>query len=247
MELAELFVIIPLPRNMNQGAMAVHTFFFIARSRVDDGSVGQHGAALVRNVKQIAVALHALFIFKGGIGRFAIFFSIIFTLDKVNEYVFNAVQRLLIEKIKGIVGSRQMAIHAVGHKALGIVDMGGGFPGVVGRLDFVAGGAKFRGRSADHCVVAHAEQRKSDDNTDHDKNGGFNCSSPGGLSLLRCMAGLFHMPSQAALHFCGSKIQAVFVRSAADINSVGKFAMVTERRLCKIDRENHWFRQATEM
>jgi hypothetical protein len=85
---------------MNQGTMAVHAFLFIARPRIDDGSVSQHGAALIRDVKQVAVALHALFVLKRSIGRFTIFFAIVFALHEVNEYVFNAVQRLLIEKIK---------------------------------------------------------------------------------------------------------------------------------------------------
>ena len=198
---AELLVCISLPRDMNQGTMAVYTFFFIARPRVDDGSVGQHGAALVRNIKQIAVAFHALLIFKRGISRFAIFFPIVFILCKVNDDVFNAVESLLVEKIEGVVGGRQMAVHAVGHKALGVIDMGGGFPGVVGGLDLVAGSAKFRRRRADHGVITHAEQWKSDENTDHDKNEGFNCPSPGGLSPLRCLAGRFHMPLLSGVPF----------------------------------------------
>ena len=94
-----------------------------------------------------------------------------------------------------------MAIHAVGHKALGVIHMGGGFPGVVGGLDFMAGGAKFRRRSANHGVITHTKQGKCDQDADHDKNGGDNCSSPGGLFLLRCFTGLFHMPSQAACRF----------------------------------------------
>jgi hypothetical protein len=61
------------------------------------------------------------------------------------------------------------------------------------------------------------------------------------------MAGLFHRPSQAALQFGRLKIQAVFVRSAAEIHGVGKFAMLADRRLHEIDKENHWLRQATEM
>ena len=86
--------------------MAVHTFFFIARSRVDDGSVGQHGAAFVRNVEQVPVTFHALFIFKGSIGCFAIFFPVVFILRKVNEDIFDAVEGLLVEKIKRIVRGR---------------------------------------------------------------------------------------------------------------------------------------------
>ena len=129
---------------MHQGTMAVHTFFFIARSRIDDCSMGQHGAAFVRNIQQISVALHALLIFKRSIGCLAIFLPIIFALHKVNDDVLNAVERLLIEKIKGIVGGGQMAIHAVGNKSLGVVDVGGGFPGIVCGLDLVAGRAKFR-------------------------------------------------------------------------------------------------------
>jgi len=77
-----------------------------------------------------------------------------------------------------------MAIHAVGHKALGIVDVGGGFPGIIGSLDFVAGRAKFRGGCANHGIITHAEQWKSDNHTYYNENKGFNRSSPGGLFLL---------------------------------------------------------------
>ena len=157
LQLAKLLVIISLPRDMNQGTMAVHTFFLIARSRVDDGSVGQHGAAFIRNIQQIPVTLHALFIFKRIIGYCKIFLAVVFTLHKVNKDIFDAVEGLLVEKIKRIVRSRQMTIHAIGHKALGIVDMGGCFPGVIGGLNLVTGGTEFGGRGSYHGVIGDAK------------------------------------------------------------------------------------------
>ena len=144
MPVSRTVIVILLPRHMHQRTVAVHTFFFIARSRVDNGSMGQHGAAFVRNIQQISVALHALLIFKRGISCLAVFFSIIFALHKMNDDVFNTVECLLVEKIKGVMGGGKMAIHAVGNKSLGVIDVGGGFPGIVGSLDLVAGCAKFR-------------------------------------------------------------------------------------------------------
>ena len=62
-----------------------------------------------------------------------------------------------------------MAVHAVSDKSLRIVDMCGGFPGIVGRLDFVAGGAELRRRGADHRVVGNAENRKTDNDPKTDE------------------------------------------------------------------------------
>ncbi len=66
-----------------------------------------------------------------------------------------------------------MAIHAIGHKALGVVNMGGGLPSVVGGLNLVAGCTKLGCRSSHHRIVADAEERKSDEDADRNKNGRF--------------------------------------------------------------------------
>ncbi len=76
-----------------------------------------------------------------------------------------------IEKINGIVGSRQMAIHAIGDKTLCVVHVGGGFPRVVSELDFMAGGTKLGCRGPDHGVIGDTENRKSDNNTQNNKYG----------------------------------------------------------------------------
>jgi hypothetical protein len=82
---------------------------------------------------------------------------IVLFLNKVNNNIFDAMEGFLVEKIKGVVGSREMAIHTVGDKALGIIYMGGCFPGVVSILYFVTGGTKLRGRCSHHSVISDAE------------------------------------------------------------------------------------------
>lgn len=64
-----------------------------------------------------------------------------------------------------------MAVHAVCHKSLGIIYMGGCFPGVVSELDFVAPSAKLRCGGSHHGEVRHAEKREGDDDPDSNKNG----------------------------------------------------------------------------
>jgi len=142
---------------MNQWAMAIHTFFLIARSRVDHGSMSQHCASFIRYIQQVSMALQALLVFKRRIGSFAVFGLIVFTLNEMNKDIFNTMKSLLVEKIKGVVGGRQMAIHAIGHKTLGVVNMGGGLPAVVGGLNLVATCTKLGRRSSHHGVVADAE------------------------------------------------------------------------------------------
>lgn len=63
-----------------------------------------------------------------------------------------------------------MAIHAVRHKSLRIVDMCRSLPGVVSELDLMARGTKAWRRGADHGVVGHAEQRKCDENAENNKD-----------------------------------------------------------------------------
>lgn len=84
----------------------------------------------------------------------------------MKHQVFNAMQGFLVKKVYGILGGRQVTIHAVRDKTLGIVHMSGSFPGVVGELNFVAQYAKLGGGGTNHCIIGHTENREGDENTD---------------------------------------------------------------------------------
>ncbi len=103
------------------------------------------------------MAFLALVIVERGIGLLSLFLVVIFALEKMDEDVLGTMKGFGIKKVKGVVGSRQMAIHAVGHKSLLIVHMSGGLPGVVGKLNLVAGGTKLGRGCADHGVVSETE------------------------------------------------------------------------------------------
>jgi len=103
------------------------------------------------------MAFLALVIPKRSIGFLPLFLVVILTLEKMDEDVLGAMKGFGIEKVKGVVRSRQMAIHAVGHKSLFIIHMSGGLPGIVGKLNLVAGGTKLGRSCADHGVVGEAE------------------------------------------------------------------------------------------
>ena len=121
------------------------------------------------------MAFLALFIFKRRIGFLALVFVIVLThvLGKMNENVFNSMGGLGKKEVECIVGCRQMAIHAVGYKSLGVVYMGGSFPGFHGKLNFVAGGAKLGRGSADHRLIGNTEKRKGDQNADRNQDQSF--------------------------------------------------------------------------
>jgi hypothetical protein len=137
--------------------MTIYAFLFIARPGIDHVTVSKHSTTFVWNVKEIAMAFLALVISKRGIGLLPLFLVIILALEKMDEDVLGTVKGFGIEKVKGIVRSRQMAIHAVGHKSLFIVHMSGGLPGVVGKLNLVTGGTKLGRGCANHGVVGKAE------------------------------------------------------------------------------------------
>jgi hypothetical protein len=157
-----LLVIVIGPGDVNQVLVAVHAIFFIAFSGVDNGAVGQHGPALVWYMKDVPMAFLALFVFKRGISGVSILFPVVRSTGKMDHDIFDAVPGFGIEKSKGVMGCRKMAVHTIGYKALGVVGMCGGFPGIVSRLDFVAGGAELRRRGSDHRVVGNAENRKTE-------------------------------------------------------------------------------------
>ena len=116
------------------------------------------------------MTLLALFVVKTGIGLLPGLFVVVFSPHEVDDDILDAVRRLGVEKVEGIMGSGKVAVHAVRHKTLGVIDMGGRFPGVISELDFVAGGTELRGGGADHGKVGHAEEWKGNDNADGDEN-----------------------------------------------------------------------------
>jgi hypothetical protein len=142
---------------MNQVLVAVHTTLFIARSWIKDRPVSEHGSSSVRNVKNIAMTFLALIVLEGGISLHPVFVMIIFLLHKMNNDVFDAVGSLRVEKVEGMVWGGQMTVHTVGHKSLRIIRMCGGFPGVVSKLNFMAGCAELGRGSPDHGVIGDAE------------------------------------------------------------------------------------------
>ena len=119
-----MFVIVKLSGVVNQVLMTIHAFLLITRPGIDHVTVRKHGTTLVGNVKEITMTFLALVIVERGIGLLPLFFVVIFALKKMDEDVLGTVKGFGIKKVKGVVRSRQMAIHAVGHKALGIVHMG---------------------------------------------------------------------------------------------------------------------------
>jgi len=88
-----------------------------------------------------------LFVFKGGIGFLSLYLMIVLThiLGKMHENVFNAMSGFGIKKGKGIMGGWQMTVHTIGNKSLCIIHMGGCFPGIISKLDFMTGCAKLGG------------------------------------------------------------------------------------------------------
>jgi len=137
--------------------MTIHAFLFITRPGINHVTVSKHSTTFVWNEKEIAMAFLALVIPKRGIGILPLFLVVILALEKMDEDVLGTVKGFGIEKVKGVVGSRQMAIHAVGHKSLFVVHMSGGLPGVVGKLNLVAGGTKLGSGCADHGVIGETE------------------------------------------------------------------------------------------
>jgi len=136
--------------------------------------MGQHCAPLIRNVKNIPVAFLALLIFEGSIGRHAVFFVVVFPPEEMDDDVLDPMKGLGIEKIERVMGRREVAIHTIRHKTLGVVDVGGCFPGVVGEADFMTGGTELRRGCPNHGIVRDTEDGKGDDEADADENSRLN-------------------------------------------------------------------------
>ena len=132
----------------------------------------QHGAPLVGQIQDIPVTLQALIILEGGVGHLPVLRVVVRALGEVRHHILDAMKGLGIKKVEGILRRGQMAVHAIRHKPLAVVDVGGSLPGLVGELDFMAGGTELRGRSAHHGIISKTEQRQSDDETaEHIKGG----------------------------------------------------------------------------
>jgi hypothetical protein len=147
-------------------------------------------------MKDISVAFLALIVFEGSIGLLAVFFVIVFIQEKdMGKEILHAMPCFGIEKVKGVMGGREMTVHTVGHKSLGVIGVCGGFPRVIGELDFVAHGAELRGRGANHCVVGDTEDGEGYNDADGHVNGGPNGLLPGGRGAPRNTLRFCHIPS----------------------------------------------------
>ena len=151
--------------------MTIHAFLLVTRPGIDHISVSQHGPPLVRNVENITVAFLALIIGEKGVCFLPLFVVIIFFLEEMDENVFGAMPGFGIEKLKCVLRGWKVAVHTVGHKTLLIINMTGGFPGIIGESDLVADGTELRCCCADHSVVGKAEEWKSNDYPNDNKNG----------------------------------------------------------------------------
>ena len=109
---------------VNQISMTIDATLLVTGPRINDRSVGQHGPSLLRDMDQVPVAFLALLILKGGIRLLTIVVVIVFVLGEMNHDILDAMECLGIEEINGVVWGREVTIHAVCHKSLGIVDMG---------------------------------------------------------------------------------------------------------------------------
>ena len=70
------------------------------------------------------MAFLALVVSEGGVSFLPLFLVIILFLEEMDENIFGAVKSLGVEELNGIMRGRQMAVHAVGHETLLVVDVG---------------------------------------------------------------------------------------------------------------------------
>jgi len=179
--------------------VTIHASLLVSRSGIEDRSVCQHGAPFIRDIKNISMAFLALLILESGICLLSVFFMIVFILDKMNDHIFDAMNGLGKEKIIHILRGGQMTIHAIRNKALSVIGMCRCFPRVIGKLNFVAHGAKLGCRCADHGVVADAEKRKSDNDAKKNINDRLDEPFPKGSFFHGGLGDVFHKPSLARI------------------------------------------------
>ena len=108
---------------MHEVLMAIHTSFLVTRPWIDDRFMGQHGATLFRDIKNITMAFLTLFVLKTGIGLLPILFVIIFIHDKMTNQVLKTMKGLGVKEFIGILRGGKVAIHAICHKTLGVIGM----------------------------------------------------------------------------------------------------------------------------
>ena len=135
----------------------------------------EHRPSFVGDVKNIAMAFPALLIREGRICLSPLQCMVVFAhvLGKMNKDIFYAVGGFRKEKIECVMWGREVTVHTVCDKTLGIIDVGGCFPGVEGKLNFMAGSTKLGGGCANHCVVGKAKQRESDQDAGANKYGPY--------------------------------------------------------------------------
>ena len=92
---------------MHQVPMAFKTAFLISRPGIDHRPVGQHGAPLIGQIDDVAVAFQTLVVFDGGVGPFPVLLMIVRGHGKVGHDVFDAMEGLGVEELKGVLRRRQ--------------------------------------------------------------------------------------------------------------------------------------------
>ena len=103
---------------MDEVFVTIYAPFLITFSGEKDCSMSQHGTALIRDIKDIAVAFLALVVSKRSIGLLSVLLIVIFFLSKMLHHILYPMSRLGIEEFKGIVRRRQMTVHTISHEPL---------------------------------------------------------------------------------------------------------------------------------
>jgi len=67
--------------------VTIYASFFITFPGEKDCSMGQHGAALIRNMEDIAVTFLALIVFERSIGLLAVLLMVIFFLSEMLHHI----------------------------------------------------------------------------------------------------------------------------------------------------------------
>jgi len=89
---------------------------------------------------------------------------VICIFGKMQKDIPNTVGCLGKKEIDRVFRGGQVAVHAVCNKALRIVYMGRCFPGIIGKLNFMARCTEMGGRRSYHRIIRHGEKRKADHN-----------------------------------------------------------------------------------
>ena len=108
---------------VDQVSMTIDTLLLHARKRVQGRLVGQSGTAAIGDAQQIAMAFLTLSVLEGCIGCQTVFFPVIGFKGEMLDQVFDPMKCLGVKEVQGVLGRRQVTIHAVGHEALGVINM----------------------------------------------------------------------------------------------------------------------------